>query len=82
MEGPALKTIMRVSKMVRHDPKSMAVEELWSLHELVAPDLSDSATHADKLEAQRERFQRLNEYYNQVVVELRASLDRTEDEMS
>ena len=35
-----------------------------------------------KLEAQRERFARLNEYYNQVVVELRASLDRTEDEMS
>ena len=68
--------------MVRHDPKSMAVEELWSLHESFAPDRADSATHADKLEAQRERFERLNEYYNQVVVELRASLDRTEDEMS
>jgi hypothetical protein len=68
--------------MVRHDPTSMAVAELWSLHEQVTSDSPDAAAHADKLEAQRERFERLNEYYNQVVVELRASLDRTEDAMS
>jgi hypothetical protein len=77
--------IMRVSKMVRHDPTSMAVAELWSLHEQVTSDSADSADsagHADRLEAQRERFERLNAYYNQVVVELRASLDRTEDAMS
>jgi hypothetical protein len=68
--------------MVRHDPTSMAVAELWSLHEQATSDSADAATHADKLEAQRERFERLNEYYNQVVVELRASLDRTEDAMT
>jgi hypothetical protein len=67
--------------MVRHDPQSMAMDELWSLHESVGSDRADPATRADRLEAQRERFQRLNEYYNQVVVEIRASLDRTEDEM-
>jgi hypothetical protein len=68
--------------MVRHDPTSMAVAELWSLHEQVTADSTDTASHADRLEAQRERFERLNEYYNQVVVELRASLDRTEDAMT
>jgi hypothetical protein len=68
--------------MVRHDPPSMAVDELWALHESVTSGPADPATYADKLEAQREKFERLNEYYNQVVVELRASLDRTEDAMS
>jgi hypothetical protein len=68
--------------MVRHDPPSMAVDELWSLHQLVASDRADPAAHAEKLQAQRERFERLNEYYNQVVVELRASLDQTENESS
>jgi hypothetical protein len=60
----------------------MAVDELWALHESVTSGPADPATYADKLEAQREKFERLNEYYNQVVVELRASLDRTEDAMS
>jgi hypothetical protein len=73
---------MRVSKMVRHDPQLSAVDELWSLHEQVTSDSGDPATLTDRLDAQRERFERLNEYYNQVVVEIRASLDRTEDVMS
>lgn len=68
--------------MVRHDPQPSAMEELWSLHEQVTFDPADSAPLADRLEVQRERFERLNEYYNQVVVEIRASLDRTEDVMS
>jgi hypothetical protein len=68
--------------MVRHDPKSSAVDELWSLHEQVTSDRGDHSTLGERLEAQRERFERLNEYYNQVVVEIRASLDRTEDAMS
>jgi hypothetical protein len=73
---------MRVSKMVRHDPKSSAVDDLWSLHEQATFDSADPATLTDRLDAQRERFERLNEYYNQVVVEIRASLDRTEDAMT
>lgn len=59
----------------------MAVADLWSLHEQATSDSADAAIHPD-LEAQRERFERLNQYYNQVVVELRASLDRTEDAMT
>jgi hypothetical protein len=68
--------------MVRHDPKLSAVDELWSLHEQATSNSTGPATLVDRLDAQRERFERLNEYYNQVVVEIRASLDRTEDVMS
>jgi hypothetical protein len=72
-EEPALTTIMRVSKMVRHDHKSMSVD---------ASDRTESATRIDKLRAQLQSSQRLSEYCDQTVAEIRASLDRTQDEGS
>jgi hypothetical protein len=68
--------------MVRHDQHSMSEGELRSLQEEDATDPAESATHADKLRAQLESSQRLNEYYNQVVAEIRASLERAESEVS
>jgi molecular chaperone GrpE (heat shock protein) len=68
--------------MVRHDHKSMSEGELQSRQEPGAPDPAESAAHADKLRAQLESSQRLNEYYNQVVAEIRASLERAESEVS
>jgi hypothetical protein len=62
--------------MVRHDLKSMSVDELWPLQEPVAPDPAGSATATDKFRAQLQSSQRLNEYCNQAVAEIRASLDR------
>jgi hypothetical protein len=68
--------------MVRHDPKSMSEDELRSLRELAAADPGEDATNTDKFRAQLQSSQRLNEYYNQVVAEIRASLDRAEGEIS
>jgi hypothetical protein len=67
--------------MVRHDPK-MSEDELRSLREPVAADSAGDATDTDKFRAQLQSSQRLNEYYNQVVAEIRASLDRAEGELS
>jgi hypothetical protein len=67
--------------MVRHDPK-MSEDELRSLHELAAADPAEDTTNTDKFRAQLQSSQRLNEYYNQVVAEIRASLDRAEGEIS
>ena len=44
--------------------------------------LEESEALTEKLRAQMESSQRLNEYYNEVVAELRASLDRIEAEES
>ena len=74
---------MRVSKMVRHDRKSRPEGELLSWEEMVTTDpLEESEALTEKLRAQMESSQRLNEYYNEVVAELRASLDRIEAEES
>jgi len=52
-----------------------------SLEEPVTIDpAEESAALTEKLRAQMESSQRLNEYYNEVVAELRASLDRIEAE--
>ncbi len=64
--------------MVRHDLKSTSEDELLSLHEPDAPVLTESATQTDKFREQLQSSQRLNEYYNQVVAEIRASLERAE----
>ncbi|OIQ74889.1 hypothetical protein GALL_434510 [mine drainage metagenome] len=66
--------------MVRHDLKSLSEDELLSLHEPDTVDLAESATNTDKLREQLYSSQRLNEYYNQVVAEIRASLERAEKE--
>jgi hypothetical protein len=64
--------------MVRHDLESMSEDELLSLHEPDAPGATESATQTDKFREQLQSSQRLNEYYNQVVAEIRASLERAE----
>jgi hypothetical protein len=66
--------------MVRHE--SMSGDELQSLHEPAASDSIEDATHTDKFRAQMHNSQRLNEYYNQVVAEILASLERVQDEAS
>jgi hypothetical protein len=63
--------------MIGHDLNSMQADELLSLED-IAVDLEDSL--ADQFRAQMASSQRLNEYYRQVVAELRASLDKIEAE--
>ena len=58
--------------MVRHDPSSRPEAGLLSVADPVPADLSQAP--AEMMEAQMDRARRLNEYYNQVVAELRASL--------
>jgi hypothetical protein len=66
--------------MVRHDLKSISEDELASIQELDIADSAESAPGTDKFRAQLQSSQRLNEYYNQVVAEIRASLERVENE--
>jgi hypothetical protein len=73
--------------MVRHDLKSMPTDELWSLQELADADREQSASEqsaslVSKFRAQQQRTQQLDEYFNQAVAEIRASLDRAPDEGS
>jgi hypothetical protein len=64
-------------KMVRHDLETMSEDDLLS-HEPDAPDAAEPATNTDKFRAQLQSSERLNEYYIQVVAEIRASLERAE----
>jgi hypothetical protein len=64
--------------MVRHDPTSISEDELRSLHE---PAAAESATDTDRFREHMQSSERLTEYYNQVVAEIRASLDRAEEEI-
>jgi len=65
--------------MIGHDLNSTSGDELLSLEEL-AIDPEDSAPLADEFRAQMASSQRLNEYYKEVVAELRASLEKIEAE--
>jgi hypothetical protein len=68
------------SKMVSHDLNSAPGDELLSLEEPVALDPADFAPLEDRFRAQMASSQRLNEYYKQVVAEIRASLEKIEAE--
>jgi hypothetical protein len=50
--------------------------------ELVMDPIEESEALSEKLRAQMQSSERLNEYYNEVVAEIRASLERIEDEES
>jgi hypothetical protein len=63
--------------MIVHDVNATRADELLSLED-IAVDLEDSL--ADQFRSQRASSQRLNEYYMQVVAELRASLEKIEAE--
>ena len=67
--------------MVRHDPTSISEDELRSLHEPAATDPAEPATDTDRFREHMRSSERLTEYYNQVVAEIRASLDRAEEEI-
>jgi hypothetical protein len=58
--------------MVRHDPSSRPEHDLLSVDDPVATDPAE--VPAEMLELQMDRSRRLNQYYNEVVAELRASL--------
>ena len=66
--------------MVRHDLEPFSEDELLSLHEPGTVYPAEFATNTDKLREQLHSSQRLNEYYIQVVAEIRASLERAERE--
>jgi hypothetical protein len=58
----------------------MSDDELLSVAEPITPALAESIERSEILRAQLESSERLNEYYNAVVAELRASLEQIEAE--
>jgi len=61
--------------MARHHPSSISeVSE-----PVVVVDPAEAAARSDMLQAQLKSSERLNEYYNEVVAELRASLEEIEE---
>ena len=68
--------------MERDDLKSMSAELLWSLHQLAATNGTAPATHAERFREQEQKIARLNQYFDQAVAEIRASLARTHREGS
>jgi hypothetical protein len=66
--------------MARHNPSSMSEDEQVSEAEPITPALAESLERTEMLRAQLKSSDRLNEYYNAVVAELRASLEQIEAE--
>jgi hypothetical protein len=64
---------------MERDLESISVDELWSFQELVTSGRADIVTLVAKFRAQQERVHRLNDYCNQTVAEISASLDRTQN---
>jgi hypothetical protein len=62
------------------DLKLMPTDELWFFQELATSGRADIVTLVAKFRAQQERVHRLDDYCNQTVAEIRASLDRTKNE--
>jgi len=63
--------------MAHHNPSSMSEDGLVSAAQ---PMTADAGERSEQLQVQLKTSDRLNEYYNQVVAELRASLERIEEE--
>jgi hypothetical protein len=63
--------------MAHHNPSSMSEDGLVAAAQ---PMATDAAERSEQLQVQLKTSERLNEYYNQVVAELRASLERIEEE--
>jgi hypothetical protein len=64
---------------MERDLKSISVDELWSFQELAISGRADIATLVAKFRAQQERVDRLDDYCNQTVAEISASLDQTQN---
>jgi hypothetical protein len=58
----------------------MSEDGLLSLADPIATDPEEAAARSEQLHAQLRSSERLNQYYNEVVAELRASLERIEQE--
>lgn len=71
---------MRVSTMARDNPSSISDDGQFSEAEPITPALADSLERTEMLQEQLKSSERLNEYYNAVVAELRASLEQIEAE--
>jgi len=65
--------------MARHKPSSMSDDGLLSVAEPMTPALVEATERAEILRAQLKSSERLNEYYNEVVAELRASLEKFDE---
>ena len=59
-------------------PSSMSDDGQVSEAEPITPALAESLERTEMLREQLKSSERLNEYYNQVVAELRASLEQIE----
>ena len=64
--------------MNRNDLNLTSAELPWSVHEFVAFNRVQAATHMVEFWAQEQRLKQLNEYCDKAVAEIRASLDRTQ----
>ena len=61
------------------DIETLSRDETVSFDERALFDPTESATHDDAFIAQRQKTERLNQYYDEVVAELRALLDQSEE---
>jgi hypothetical protein len=61
------------------DPDTMTMDKPRPLDERVLSDPTEFAIHDDEFRVQQQKIERLNAYYDEVVVELRALLGQLED---
>jgi hypothetical protein len=66
--------------MVRHDLNPAPVGELLHDEDTAVPAEAETETREGRFREQMQISERLNEYYVQVVAEIRASLERIEAE--
>ena len=64
------------------DSETMFVDELRPVDEQALSISAESATHDDEFRIQQQKSDRLNQYYDEVVIELRALLGQLHDEGS
>jgi len=64
--------------MARRNPSSRSEDAEVSVAEPMTLALAEATERAEMLRAQLKSSERLNEYYNEVVAELRASLEEIE----
>ena len=60
--------------------ESMPTAELFSLDDRAPLNPAERAALDDEFAAQQQKIERLNQYYDEVVAELRVLLDKSEDE--
>ncbi len=65
--------------MARRNPSSMSEDGQVSMVEPMTPALAESIERTEMLREQLKSSERLTEYYNEVVAELRASLEKFEE---